>query len=161
MSILSSYNDWRSEIANRRDIKRRMVGLIIDVCVNCPGAARQGNRPDDVTLARFSGALTRLWNDLSLAERTVLMTAKGCHRIPGQADVAHGTSFGQMIQLAVKVPFGARGGDFCWGGWINSAYEWSKQIIDQNPNSFPAGTGAAMVQQVDDSIAAFRLARGF
>ncbi len=158
---MSSYSDWRGAIANRRDVKRRMVSLLIQVCAQCPGAALQGNRADDIHLAPFQLQLAKLWGELSLAERTVLMTAKGCHTVPRGADAAHGTSLGQMIQLGVKVPRGAGGGDFCWGGWINSAYEWAKQIIALNPNSFPDGAGAAMLQTVEASIATMRLARGF
>ncbi len=161
MSIVSAYRDWRGVIANRRDVKRRMVSLLMLACEQNPGSALQGNRADDLHLAAFQLELAKLWGELSLAERTVLMTAKGCHTLPGQADAAHGTSLGQMIQLGVKVPRGAAGGDFCWGGWINSAYEWCKQVIAQNPNSFPDGAGTAMLQRVDASIAAMRLARGF
>jgi hypothetical protein len=149
--------DHREVVANRRDVKRRTVNVIVNICEQNPGSALQGNRIDPVNNALATTSIVTLWRSLSAVDINVLRTAKGCHTRPPNCTPGYGHTFADLLQIGGQDPYGS----YCWGSWINNAYEWAVQIIDANPRAFPDGTGERLKARVATSIAQFRAARGF
>jgi hypothetical protein len=152
------------EIDERRDVKRRAVGILIENAQRFPGAAYQGNRVPDDIIPELATPIGDFWRGLTEAQKTILRTAKGCNVKPREVNEYPKTTLADFLELGADRPesVGRPGGDevHCWGSYTMEGYEWAKQVIDLNPRSFP-NKGAALLDPVEGAIKQYREARGF
>jgi hypothetical protein len=162
-SFLGLKYKGQAEINERRDVKRRAVGVLIRNAQRCPGAAHQGNKVPDEIIGEVVWAVMELWQKLSPEQKTILRTAKGCAVKPREVQEYQKATLADFLELGAESPESNLGnGDevHCWGSYTMEGYEWAKQVIAANPGSFP-NKGAALLDPVEAEIKKFKDARGF
>ena len=126
-------------IANRRDVKRAATNHIITLARRFPRSAHMGNSIDEDALMLASIPIQAWWETLSVADKTVLRTAKGCTRKPADAP-PHGhnneSNFADFLENSLTKVWAVP----CMAAWLRVALLWAHQIRVGNPHTFPVAT---------------------
>jgi hypothetical protein len=148
---MSCWGKSQTEVQARRDLKVKAVNAFCEVARAVPLSASPGNVVLDAIL--HYNLLSEIGKVLQTDQaEEILTTAKGCSSAPREARGSfhyNQPTFHAFLKKSAEVD--------CLGSYMEVAWAWAVQIVNQNPNSFNSGHPAkAAIAQVNAAEAAKR-----
>lgn len=124
-----------TEIAARRDIKRRVCELLVACAEDGPKAIASNG----VLEANEAGNVNVRVRDfvwkLSAEEKDALRTAKGCTKLPTPSDRKMANASKPLLNFLELPVTGSVQVVGCMAGYVRDGLDWAKQVALANPNS--------------------------
>ena len=122
------------EIANRRNVKRRVVEILVTCGEIGPLAVSASIKLDGAQTGTITVLAGEFWNNLTVMDKNVLRHAKGCPVSRSRKS----TGYSSLANF-LEVPTFSVTKAGCMAEWTELGVMWAKQLVQVNPHTFPDG----------------------
>lgn len=122
----------KEEIAGRRDIKRRVVEMLVTCGEIAPLAVSASMKLNGEQTGNVTVLAGGFWNNLTAGDRSILRSAKGCP-VPRSRKSTGYSTLADFLEVPT-FPVAKAG---CMAEWTELGVLWAKQLVQVNPHSFP------------------------
>lgn len=122
------------EIAQRRDVKCRVVEMLVECAEIAPLAIKASNKLSGEQTGRITLKAGGFWVNLSQSDKLVCRTAKGSST-PARHKHAGYKKLADFLSVPTLTPDEAG----CMAAWTELGVLWAKHLVERNPHTFPNG----------------------
>jgi hypothetical protein len=122
----------KAAIAKRREVKRKVVELMVQVLEAAPHGLMGNATLDDEELNKLFVLVISFVNSLNEDDINTLKTAKGCQARPANTQTEKALPW-TLHEFIIRPKLGLDAG--CMHGWASDCQHWAKQVALMNPHS--------------------------